>query len=74
MIWFYSAGYLNCTADCLSRLPLLSPTDIDSDTEPDLDALLSMYLTPVTPKEFESASALHAQIEKGCFSGKCYEH
>lgn len=52
----YRAGSLNCTADCLSRLPLPSTTDMDSDAEPELVALLSMSLMSVTPKEFESAS------------------
>lgn len=67
----YHAGSLNCTADCLSRLPLPGTSATDSDTKPELVALLSRSLMSVTQKEFESVSmacselsALHTQISK----------
>ncbi|KAF7664139.1 hypothetical protein LDENG_00188000 [Lucifuga dentata] len=68
----YRVGVQNHTADCLSHLPLPTTPEMDSDTEPELVALLSTVLTAVTQSEFEAASsacpemtALRNQITRG---------
>ncbi|KAF7643880.1 hypothetical protein LDENG_00231630 [Lucifuga dentata] len=53
----YRVGVQNHSADCLSRLPLPTTPEMDSDTEPELVALLSTVLTAVTQSEFEAASS-----------------
>ncbi|KAJ8378719.1 hypothetical protein AAFF_G00236970 [Aldrovandia affinis] len=68
----YRAEAQNHMTDCLSRLPLPTTPELDSNNEPEFVALLSTALPAVTQSEFDSAytacpemAAMHAQISCG---------
>lgn len=68
----YRPGAQNCTADCLSRLPLPASDEDCMDTEPEFVAFMSPAMSALSPAEFASASAtcselsaLRTQIARG---------
>ena len=58
----YRPGAQNCTADCLSRLPLPASDEDCMDAEPEFVAFMSPEMSALSPAEFASASATCSEL------------
>lgn len=58
----YRPGAQNCTADCLSRLPLPASDEDCMDAEPEFVTFMSSATATLSPAEFASTSATCAEL------------